>query len=98
MANKPRPRARQHEQIVSNKWPTACTMALEKMLGAICLVPPLLDTSTDMWLAVIISPSCQLTSVMNVVGHMVLTVWCWWWCCSVMYVLRVRGASVAPIF
>ena len=69
--NKPRPRARQHEQIVSNKWPTACTMALEKMLGATCLVPPLPDTTTDMRLAITISLSCQLTPVMNVVGHMV---------------------------
>ena len=73
--NKPRPRARQHKQIVSNKWPSRMTLA--KMLGAIYLVPPLPDTTMDMWLAVIISLSCQLTPVMNVVGHMVLTVWCW---------------------
>ena len=52
-------------------------MASEKMLSANCLVPPLPDTTTVMWLAVIISPSCQLTPVMNMVGHMVLTVWCW---------------------
>ena len=75
--NKPRPRARQHKQIVSNKWPTAFRMALEKMLGPTCLMPPLPDTTIDMWLAVIISLSCQLTPVMKVVGHMVLTVWCW---------------------
>ena len=74
--NKQRPRARQHEQIVSNKGPTACRMTYEKMLGATYLVPPLPDTTTDMWLAVIISLSCLLTPVMNVVGHMVLTVWC----------------------
>ena len=36
--NKPRPRARQNEQIVSNKEPTACRMALEKMLGTICRI------------------------------------------------------------
>ena len=75
--NKLRPRARQHEQIVCNKGPTACRMALEKMLGATCLVPLLPDTTADMWLAVIISPSCQLTPVISVIGHMVLTVWCW---------------------
>ena len=75
--NKPRPRARQHEQIVSNKGPTAWEMPLEKMLGATFLVPPLPNTFTDMWLAVIISLSCELTPVMNVVGHMVFTVWCW---------------------
>ena len=96
--NKLRARATQHEQFVSNKGPTACRMALGNMLGVTCLVPPLPDTTTDMWLAVIISLSCQLTSVTNVVGHVVLTVWCWEWCCSVMYVLRVRGASVAPKF
>ena len=33
MVNELRPRARQHELIVSNKWPTACRTALEKMLG-----------------------------------------------------------------
>ena len=75
--NKLRPRARQHEQIVSNKGPTACRMTLEKMLGATCLVPPLPDTTTDIWLAVIMSLSCRLTPVMNVVSHVVLTVWCW---------------------
>ena len=31
--NELRPRARQHEQVVSNKGPTACRMSLEKMLG-----------------------------------------------------------------
>ena len=41
-----RPRARQHEQIVSTKRPTACKMALEKMLGATYVMPPLPDTTT----------------------------------------------------
>ena len=31
--NELRPRARQHEQFVSNKEPTACRMASEKVLG-----------------------------------------------------------------
>ena len=75
--NKPRPRARQHEHIVINERPTACKIALGKMLGATCLVPPLPDTTTNMWLAVIISLSCPLTPVMNAVGHRVLTFWCW---------------------
>ena len=39
--NKPSPTARQHGKIVSNKGPTACRMAFEKMLGATCLVLPL---------------------------------------------------------
>ena len=44
--NELRPRAGQHEQIVSNKEPTACRMTLEKMLGATYLMPPLPDTTT----------------------------------------------------
>ena len=45
-------------------------MALEKMLGLyMCLMPPLPDTTTDMWLAIPISLSNQFTPVMNVVGH-----------------------------
>ena len=77
MANDtPKPRVRQREHIVSNKGPTACRIAIEKMLGATCLVPPLPDTTTDTWLAVIISLSCEFTPVMIMVGHMVSTVWC----------------------
>ena len=72
--NKQRPRARQHEQIVSNKGRTAWIMELEKMLGASCIVPPVPGRTTDMWLALIISLTCHLNPVMNVVGHMVLMV------------------------
>ena len=75
--NKSNPRARQHEQVLSNEGSTACRMALEKMLGATCLVPPLPNTTTAMWLAVVVSRRCQLTPVMTVVGHMALTAW-WW--------------------
>ena len=73
-------------------------MTLGKMLGRyLCLMSPLPDTTTDMWLAVPISLSCQLTPVINVVGRgadgVVLLVMLRW-----RDLLRVRGASVAPRF
>ena len=60
-------------------------------------MPPLRDTTADMWLTAPISLSCQLTTVMNVVGHgadgVVLLVMLLW-----RDVLRVGGASAAPRF
>ena len=55
------------------------------------------DTTTDMWFDVPISLSCQLTPVMNVVGHGADGVF---WLLMLLWraVLRVRGASVAPRF
>ena len=46
--NEPKPRTRQHEQIVSNKGRTAWIMELEKMLGASCIVPPVPGRTTDL--------------------------------------------------
>ena len=67
------------------------------MLGRyLCLMPPLPDTTTDMWLAVRVSLSCQLTLVMTAVGHgadgvmLVMLLW--------RDVSRVRGACCAALF
>ena len=59
-------------------------------------MPPLPDTTTDLWLDVAISRNCHLTPVMNVVGFAadgVVSVMLLW-----RGVLRVRGVSITPRF
>ena len=62
----------------------------------LCLMPPLPNTTTELWLAVPISLSCQLTPVMNAVGHgadgVVLVMLLW------HDALRVRDTYFAPRF
>ena len=95
--NEFRPRARQHEQIVSNKVPTTCKMALEKILGHylshatnavhdyrhLALCPHLTELPVD--------PSHERGR-----PHGIASLVFGSGCCSVIHVLRVRGASVAP--